>query len=380
MFLTKKRGKSLLSMAGCALFATSVHAAATEVMSQPFATAGDVTTTYTTDAKWTGYGTVEAAAKSYSAACGLPIADENGNVLTVNGKVTADLADKSHATMAGNTATVDLMVQIAKPDEALAIPSSESATETSIQMAVGVESNGLLKVYCTPVVGNKGWYALGTTEYTEGSWHRVSFTFDYGHSRCLVAVDGNAAATANGYVTADGSTTGGAWYTLANTPAAAADKKISSITIIGSTAVDDMLVKHSATAAEALPAIADGNQPAVSGSDVTKDWMLSQGLPATAANTTAADGSGMTYNEKFVAGYEAADGKTFAVTNMTMSGATATFKFPAVTSLPSGYSYKLSVSADGGAATETAVDATTGSVTVNLGDARVTKYQLKVVK
>ena len=108
--------------------------------------------------------------------------------------------------------------------------------------------------------------------------------------------------------------------------------------------------------------------------------MLSQGLPATAANTTAADGSGMTYNEKFVAGYEAADGKTFAVTNMTMSGATATFKVPAVTSLPSGYSYKLSVSADGGAATETAVDATTGSVTVNLGDARVTKYQLKVVK
>ncbi len=370
----------LATAAGCALVAASVRAAATSIMEQTFSTTtSDIATDAAYSSTWSGTGSVAPGNKtSYAASAGQPMSDDsNGNVLTVSGKVTA-----TAETTADNVATVDMMVQIAKPYDALELPSSEAADETTIQIAVGVETDGKLKAYCTSAAGAKGWYSLGNTEYVADTWHRVSFTFDYTVGRCLISVDGVAAATENGYVTADGTTTGGAWYKLANVPAAAADKKLSSVSVVGSTSIDSVVVKYSATASEAMPALADGDSPAYTGGNVTKKWLLEQGISDSGVNsaTLAPDNSGMTLNGKYVAGYTAVDNKKFELQDMELSGENAVVKFnPA--NIPAGYKYVIEAADNpsfSGASATDVKGTTAGSATISMGSDNVKYYRIKV--
>ncbi len=366
--MKKKKALICTAAAWCAMCAASVFGAATTAMTQPFATDGSITTY----SNWGGYGTVADESGSYSqnATVGLPIAGVNGafgKSLTVEGWVT------NAVTTAGTSATVDMMVQIALPDDGLEIPSSE--TPGDIQIAVGVETNaaaptadGDLKVYCKGAGGTVGWYSLGKT-FALGTWVRVSFTFDYNTAndyRCRILVDGDAASSENGYVTSTGSTTGGAWYKLANNTVAA----LSSVKVIGSTKIDEVLVKYSNTASDVMPTVAADMDATVASTAVTKSWLVEQGLPESAASGSAPDGSGMTVEQKYLTGVSVTSGEKFEFKTMAMKteGGTvkATLTFPVATA-PAGYKNVIRYSTSANFTSSTTVDAEAdGEQTISL--------------
>ena len=369
--MQNKRIFGMLTAAGCALFAASAMGA--DKVSENFESPATAGAAVTTLANWTGSGTITAS--NYTAAVtsiGRPIG-AGSNVLVVEGRVTRS----SVGTTSQKPATVDMMVQIVVPDDALAFPSGTVTDD--IQIAVGVDTDATLKIYCKNKSGTADWYALGTTAYTVGSWHRVSFTFDYGKKLCQVRVDGDPILTANGYFsnnTAAYSGQAGSWYTLAKSSASA----LSSVEVIGSTAIDDLLVKEDDSVNAVLPALADASGTT---GGVPNTWIEEQGITrAQATAGTALDESGMTLAGKYAAGYDVADGKKFGVKTMTLSGTTATVTFDPA-NVKTGYTYVLSTSTDKTTwsdATElTAAQAAAGTVSITL-DAPVKYLKLKVVQ
>lgn len=313
------RKKKILTAALCAggvVLSAALTAAETTIVSQKFAqSTGDVATFSDSDGSvtWAGYGSVTNQTVGYAkpAGVGSPINDSTDKLyLSVDGHVTC-----TAATTESKPATVDMMIQISRPDEALALPSGEKADD--IQIAVGVETDGTLKAYCKNRAGVTGWYALGTTEYAEGEWHRVSFTFDYGHRTCQIRLDGEPLMTADGYLTSDpegASAAIGSWYKL-NT---ATVQKLSSLKVVGSTAIDEVVVKYGEGLGDVLPSLADIGDSTASG--VPYQWIAKQGI--TRAQAEAAmlpDNSGMSALQKYQTGLPVGDGKTYVITAMSMA-------------------------------------------------------------
>ena len=364
-----------LCAAGAALGAENV------VVQQPFATVVEAVTGLTGDkaGTWTGYGSVtnqpnaETAGYTKPTGVGSPINGATDKLyLSVDGYVTC-----TAATTANRPAMVDMMIQIARPEDALAIPSGETVSD--IQIAVGVETDGTLKVYCKDKSGTAAWYALGTTVYEEGSWHRVSFTFDYANGTCQVRLDGEPLMTANGYLTSAKAGDNGSWYTLNAT-----GTNLSSVKVVGSTAIDEVVVKDDDTVTAALPVLADAASTTEGG--VPYSWIEQQGITRAQAAGDAPDGSGMTVAAKYKTGL-AVDGTTYAITAMSMAGASgavkATLTIPAMTP-PSGYKNVIvyGTAADN---LDQSQNLTAGQTSVELSvtpaDSGVTKiyYQLKNV-
>ncbi len=304
------------------------------IVSQPFETAVDDVTKLNDatalSGTWAGYGSVtnqegDAAGYTKPSGVGSPINDSTDKLyLSVDGYVTC-----TAATTENKPATVDMMIQIAKPDEALALPTGESTDD--IQIAVGVDTDGSLKVYCKDKGENGAvaWYSLDETPYNEGEWHRVSFTFDYANQTCQIRLDGEPLMTKHGALTSDGKgTSDGSWYKL-NTTA----KNLKEVKVVGSTAIDEVVIKQADLVADALPALAD-----VGGStgSVPNQWIAEQGITRAQAEAgTAPDDSGMTVEAKYLTGLPIGDGKTYAITAMKMEGEgnnlTATLTVPAMT-------------------------------------------------
>ena len=365
--------KSWMAAAGCALFAVSVSAAITPIQNS-FETDED---------GWTGNGSQFTTNYTYGASVGRPLSDTHANVLLVEGK-----SSRTTATTATLPATVDMMVQIALPDEELSDFPASVSDQGDIQIAVGVTTNadpdkGTLKVYCLPKSGAAGWFALDGALYDKDSWHRVSFTFDYSQATklCQIRVDGEPIMSTNGYLTTDTThlpDTPGSWYKLAKANSTA----LTSIQVIGCTAIDDVLVKDGSSVSDVLPVLADASgTQTINSQSVPNSWIEQQGI--TRDTTTAPDGSGMGVGEKYAAGYDVADGKTFGVKSMRMSGTTATVTFDAA-NVKSGYTYVLSTSTDNSAWNDTTTisssEALAGSKTIDLGDAAVKYLRLKVIK
>ena len=317
------RKKKILTAALCAggvvLFA-ALTAAETPIVSQPFNQTGDVKTFSLQDGsvKWDGYGSVtnQDVGTGYTKSVGKPIAVATDKLyLSVDGQVTC-----TAATAVEKPATVDMMFQIAKPDEELALPKGEKADD--IQIALGVNTDGTLKVYCKNRNDVTGWYALGTTEYAEGEWHRVSFTFDYKKKTCQIRLDGEPLMTEYGYLTSDGTgTANGSWYKLNTT----AVQKLSSLKVVGSTAIDEVVVKYGEGLGEVQPPLADGEDKT---GGVPNQWIAEQGITREMAteNAPAPDNSGMTLKAKYQTGLPVGDGKTYVITSMSMAGAAGDVK------------------------------------------------------
>jgi len=364
------REKKLLGALCSSVFALSAMAA-TVVVEQPFAT---VTTDLSAvggdkPGTWTGYGSVTNQTVGYTApATGKPISGATYKTyLSVDGYVQC-----AAATTQAMPATVDMMIQIAKPDEALAMPSSEGTDD--IQIAVGVDTDGTLKVYCKNKSGTAGWYTVSDA-LEEGSWHRVSFTFDYAKGTCQISLDGVALVSANGYITADSTastTIDGSWYKLNVTAS-----KLATVKVVGSTAIDEVVVKEGATDSEVQPV------PSGTTSDVPNSWLLAQGV--TSATAQAPDGSGMTNAEKYQAGMAVMDNQVYKISAMTMAGATgavkATLTVPAMTA-PNGYQNVIKYGSAPDALTESQV-ITAGATSVELNVSKaasgVTKIYYKMV-
>lgn len=314
------RKKKILTAALCAggvVLSAALTAAETTIVSQKFAqSTGDVATFSDSDGSvtWAGYGSVTNQTVGYAkpAGVGSPINDSTDKLyLSVDGHVTC-----TAATAENKPATVDMMIQISRPDEALALPPGEETTG-GIQIALGVETDGTLKAYCKNRDGVTGWYALGTTEYAEGEWHRVSFTFDYGYRTCQIRLDGEPLMTVDGYLTSDpegASAAIGSWYKL-NT---ATVQKLSSLKVVGSTAIDEVVVKYGEGLGDVQPPLAD-----IGGSTggVPNQWIAEQGITRKMVTNkdNAPDGTDMTVVEKYQAGFDVADGKKLEIEKMTMT-------------------------------------------------------------
>ena len=334
------RKKKILTAALCAggvVLSAALTAAETTIVSQPFANK-------TTDlaqlggdkpGAWAGYGSVTNQNVGYTkpAGVGSPINGSTDKLyLSVDGSVTC-----TAATAEDKPATVDMMLQIAKPDEALALPSGE--TTSDIQIALGVEKDGTLKAYCKNRNDVTGWYSLGTTEYAEGAWHRVSFTFDYTKKTCQIRLDGEPLMTANGYLTSDpaGASAGtGSWYKLNTTTV----QKISSLKVVGSTAIDEVVIKQaeSGKVTDVLPALADAKSET---GGVPNQWIAEQGVTR-AVTEKAPDGSNMTVADKYKAGFNVADGKKLEITKMAVKTEGVELTVPVAQS-PDGYKNVIEV-------------------------------------
>ena len=316
------RNKKILTAALCAggvVLSAALTAAETEttIVSQPFAAVtGDLTQLGgDKPGTWEGYGSVTNQTAGYAkpAGVGSPINDATDKLyLSVDGSVICTAATEEN-----KPATVDMMIQISRPDEALALPTGETTTD-DIQIALGVETDGTLKAYCKNRNGVTGWYALGETQYAEGAWHRVSFTFDYGHRTCQIRLDGEPLMTADGYLTSDpegASAAIGSWYKL-NT---ATVQKLSSLKVVGSTAIDEVVVKYGEGLGDVQPPLADIGGSTASG--VPYQWIAEQGITrAQAEAATLPDNSGMSALQKYQTGLPVGDGKTYVITSMAMAG------------------------------------------------------------
>lgn len=315
------RKKKILTAALCAggVVLSAALTAAETIVSQPFETVTDDLTQLGGDkpGTWEGYGSVtnQSVGTGYAKSVGKPIsgtneADTHKLYLSVDGHVTCTAATEEN-----KPATVDMMIQISRPDEALALPTGEETTG-GIQIALGVETDGTLKAYCKNRAGVTGWYALGTTEYAEGEWHRVSFTFDYTKQTCQIRLDGEPLMTADGYLTSDpegASAAIGSWYKL-NT---ATVQKLSSLKVVGSTAIDEVVVKYGEGLGDVQPPLADIGGSTASG--VPYQWIAEQGITRAMAEGDAPDGTGMKVVEKYQAGFDVADGQKLEIKKMTMT-------------------------------------------------------------
>lgn len=334
------RKKKILTAALCAggVVLSAALAAERVVVQQPFETVTDDLTQLGGDnpGTWEGYGSVtnQAVGTGYAKSVGKPISGTNETdthklYLSVDGSVTCTAATEEN-----KPATVDMMIQISRPDEALALPSGE--TTDGIQIALGVDTDGTLKAYCKNRENVTGWYALGTTEYAEGEWHRVSFTFDYTKQTCQIRLDGEPLMTTDGYLTSDpegASAATGSWYKL-NT----ATVKLSSLKVVGSTAIDEVVVKYGEGLGDVLPSLADIGD---STGGVPNQWIAEQGVTRTVTEK-APDGSDMTVADKYKAGFNVADGKKLEITKMAVKTGGVELKVPVAQS-PDGYKNVIEV-------------------------------------
>lgn len=373
------RKKKILTAALCAggvVLSAALTAAETEttIVSQPFAKATNDLTQLGGDkpGTWEGYGSVTNQTVGYAkpAGVGSPINDATDKLyLSVDGHVIC-----TAATTEKKPATVDMMIQISRPDEALALPSGE--TTDGIQIALGVETDGTLKAYCKNRAGVTGWYALGTTEYAEGAWHRVSFTFDYTKQTCQIRLDGEPLMTADGYLTSDpkgASAAIGSWYKL-NT---ATVQKLSSLKVVGSTAIDEVVVKYGEGLGDVLPSLADIGD---STGGVPNQWIAEQGVTRTVTEK-APDGSDMTVADKYKAGFTVADGKKLEITKMSVKTDGVELKVPIAQS-PDGYKNVIEVK-NGETIVETkdiasGTDTVTASVPSVGEDGKAAKYTYQI--
>lgn len=369
------RKKKILTAALCAggvVLSAALTAAETTIVSQPFAQpTDDVATLSNESATWGGYGSVTNQTAGYAKPDGVgsPInAATDKLYLSVDGSVTC-----TAATAENKPATVDMMIQISRPDEALALPSGE--TTDGIQIALGVDTDGTLKAYCKNRENVTGWYALGTTEYAEGEWHRVSFTFDYTKQTCQIRLDGEPLMTTDGYLTSDpegASAATGSWYKL-NT----ATVKLSSLKVVGSTAIDEVVVKYGEGLGDVLPSLADIGD---STGGVPNQWIAEQGVTRTVTEK-APDGSNMTVADKYKAGFNVADGKKLEITKMDVKTDGVELKVPVAQS-PDGYKNVIEVK-NGETIVETkdiasGTDTVTAAVPKVGGDGKAVKYTYQI--
>ena len=235
------------------------------------------------------------------AVAGYPLPSENHTqVLSIEGNASYAPAD---AVGSAGKPLVDMMVQTARPDDELGFPSSE--TTGDIQIAVAVDSNGCFNAYCQNKSGTIGWYKLSNTVYDQTGWARVSFLFDYTVTpkRCQIRIDGQPVMSAYGYLTADAAAgddgVNGAWYTLANS-----GDGVTSMKVIGCTAIDDVLMDSTSTSYAITANAAVGNVPCA--------WYDNYGIAWT-PNEDAPDGSGMTIAAKYNSCLSPLDGQVFEI-------------------------------------------------------------------
>lgn len=317
---------------------------------------------------WGGYGTYSNTVDQSSLPAGTPIATTHDKHLAVDGWVTNTLEGTA------GDAQLDMLVKVAKPDEALS-----GMSDTEAKFAMAIDDDGTLKYWT-----GSAWSALGTTVYTDDQWIRVTVIYDNTGKRCKVSVDGNACVTSAGYKAATGADTNGPWYPVLRETTA-----ISSLKVVGTTALDDIKVAYGTTSTPTYND-ASGNPITVaktpaSGSaiDIPLTW-FDQNNVATATDT-ATDGSGMTIADKYQTGIDPNSGEKFELKSMSMTKSgntvTAAITVPACTPPAGMGTVKVQTSTDKSSWSEgTAPVGTTATINLPSDDSNVTYFRMVLDK
>ena len=294
------------------LFTSALLAVCANAGFEDFETGGAEGSTFT---NWEGDGYITNTA--VACAYGMP----GGQTPSANAKALAIEGSVTNATLFGSgTSQVDMMVKVVYPDEALALPSGE----TDVQIAVGVNTNGELNVYCAPKAGSgTAAFVPVSAALTAGQWKRISFNFDYSTGFCEVVLDGLPCVSTYGALSPSTTGVAGAWYKLANDAST-----LSSMKVVGTTAIDCVYTGTGTT----LPfdgTVADS----ATGADVPRNWLAAQGLADPSANAPDYATTGMTVAKKYIAGLDVNDGIKFELKDMQPSSSDAdemVFSFPGV--------------------------------------------------
>ena len=269
-----------------------------------------------------GNGTVVADNYTYSARAGRPLtSDAHTKVLEIAGTVTYTNAGESSA---NTSSQVDFMFKVEPTDEL------ENPTDADIQVALAVGTNdegsvtAPIKLWCKTVSGSASaeWVTLKAAANT-GSWVRATLVLDYSTTpgRCKVSLDGDPVLNPQAEPSAQGSE----WFYFAGT---AGQAFVKSISMVGSTRVDDLKVSYDALNSYTVPVPA--NTTIADGSAVTYDYINKYGVTvqeATSATPLNAD-SGMTVAQKFEAGLDPKSDTKFELQTMTTTKDSATVTFP----------------------------------------------------
>ena len=282
---------------------------------------------------------------------GYPLTNANHlTVLEIAGTVTYT-NDVSGGAPSSNASQVDFMFKVEPTDE-LEDPSGD---DIRVALAVGTNDVGTttapIKLWCkTASDGAAAWVDLASA-VTTGSWVRATLVLDYSAHKCSVSLNGDPVLN-----------DGDKWFFFANN----GGSYVASITMVGSTQVDDLMVSHTALNSYEIPG---GNTtvPGVpAGSPVTYADLNKYGVTvadAVADNDISGCGAGK-ISEKITAGLDPKSATKFELLTMTpVSETSATVTFPG--NKESGYTVTVSENADG--------SEPLSSVSTGFGDAGTTE-------
>ena len=206
----------------------------------------------------------------------------------------------------------------------------ENPDGSDIQVALAVgETNATpvetapIKLWCktTSDAANPGWVTLKQSVGT-GTWVRATLVLDYNATpkRCKISLDGDPVLNPE----ATASEQGSEWFYFAG---GAESTFVKSISMVGSTRVDDLKVSYDALASYTVPA---ATPTIANDSAVTYDYINKYGVTvAEATSSTPLNAeSGMTVAQKFEAGLDPKSSTKFALQTMTTTKSEATVTFP----------------------------------------------------
>ena len=326
-------------IAGCALATGSLCAS-------------DYNQTFESDTgTWTG--TLLETNYTYNGVAGKPLPSaDHTQVLVIEGDSSYDAPSGEFS----GSPLVDMMVQAALPDDALEDP------EEGAHIAVAVDTNGIFNVYCkNKSDDDAGWHPLSNKKYEDGAWARVSLLFDYGNSLCQIRIDGEPMMTENGYLNTT-KAGNGAWYPLAST-----GSSVSSLKVVGCTAIDDVVIAANAN----NYAVASG---ATNDVGVSCEWLDQYGLAwdATTAGTRY-DSSGMTVAQKYNACLSPFDDQKFEIKSVKATDTKTQVGIPKTIAVP-GREVVLEYGSSPSMGSETPVTAGAETVEIALPKAGEVKY------
>ena len=285
----------------------------------------------------------------------------HATVLEIAGTVTY-VNDVSGGAPSSNASQVDFMFKVEPTDE-LEDPSGD---DIRVALAVGTNDVGSttapIKLWCkkTTSAANAEWVSLG--DFTTGSWVRATLVLDYGTTKkCSVSLNGNPALNE-----ADSSSK---WFYFAN----AGGTYVQSITMVGSTMVDDLVVKHEAIDSYVVP----GGDTAIAGAGgVTYDYINKYGVTVEEAQSSEPLNaeSGLTVAQKFEAGLDPKSDTKFALQTMTTTASSATVTFPG-TKPVANYSVKVKNAANTWNTSATPTKASTDGENVNSATVDLTGHE-----
>jgi len=255
-------------------------------------------------------------------------------VLEIAGTVTYT-NDDSGTAPSNNASQVDFLFKVEPTDEL------ENIEDGTVQVALAVgETNAVgtaadIKLWCKATSEAAAGWVTVKEGATVGTWLRATLVLDYNNNKCKVSFNGDFAAE----------------KFLAGT---ASQNYVKSITMVGSTQVDEFVIKHDSLKDYNPYKDSSGNDITVAATDgtaVTLKYLNDHDIKTNEVNTVKNATSGMTVAQKFVAGLDPNSDTKFELKTMTpVSGQTNQMK---VTFPGDGSTYTVTVSSDRAGTTTT---------------------------